>query len=493
MLSSGEVGHTIVPRGADGYYHPATEEELRLLIGEARANGRKLRVRGSGHSEPGGYKAEQDGIDVLLDRMSAVDFDDARMQVTVQAGCHLGVDPEDPSGTSTRENSLFDQLDARGWAVPTMGGITRQTVAGFLSNGSAGGTLQHSAGELVVKIGLLDGTGTLHELSRSDDLDSAFYAAGVSIGLLGVITSVTLQCVPRFVVEGEERISGYEDCEIDLFGDGDGNKPSLEAFLRATEHSHLLWWPQRGARRMTVWKAKNAGLPNAFSPKPYEQVRKIFGSTWPAYAILNLSFRLLDGLNPPAPRGFLARRFERWLALLYKLVAGSFLKRSHQRFQDWWWPGLASDDETNYRLLPTAFTEIWLPLSETKEAMQRLRKHYEQGGFPATGIYACELYATPASNFWMSPAYEQPVLKIDTFWFDKSAIDPHEHFYPQFWELLKDLSYRLHWGKALSGDVDYLRQRYPRWDDFMRLRERMDPDQVFVTDYWRRHLGIAPL
>jgi hypothetical protein len=92
----------------------------------------------------------------------------------------------------------------------------------------------------------------------------------------------------------------------------------------------------------------------------------------------------------------------------------------------------------------------------------------------------------------MSPAYEQPVLKIDTFWFDRSAIDPHEHFYPQFWELLKGLSYRLHWGKALSGDVDYLRQRYPRWDDFMRLRERIDPDQVFLTDYWWRHLGITP-
>jgi hypothetical protein len=127
MPGSGEVRHAIIPRGPDGYYHPATEAELRLLIGHARASGRKLRVRGSGHSEPAAYRAEKDGIDVLLDRMSAVEFDDATMQVTVQAGCHLGVDPEDPSGTSTRENSLFGQLDAHAWAVPTMGGITRQT------------------------------------------------------------------------------------------------------------------------------------------------------------------------------------------------------------------------------------------------------------------------------------------------------------------------------------------------------------------------------
>jgi hypothetical protein len=26
----------------------------------------------------------------------------------------------------------------------------------------------------------------------------------------------------------------------------------------------------------------------------------------------------------------------------------------------------------------------------------------------------------------------------------------------------------------------------------MRLREQMDPRQVFVSDYWRSQLGIAP-
>ena len=61
---------------------------------------------------------------------------------------------------------------------------------------------------------------------------------------------------------------------------------------------------------------------------------------------------------------------------------------------------------------------------------------------------------------------------------------------PNFWELLKKYDYRLHWGKSLSGDVAYLKERYPRWDDFMQLREKMDPHQIFVTDYWRKHLGI---
>ena len=67
-------------------------------------------------------------------------------------------------------------------------------------------------------------------------------------------------------------------------------------------------------------------------------------------------------------------------------------------------------------------------------------------------------------------------------------------YYPQFWELLKEFDYRLHWGKYLSNlpstGPESLRARYPRWDDFMELREKMDPNQIFLTDYWRNYLGI---
>jgi len=123
--------------------------------------------------------------------------------------------------------------------------------------------------------------------------------------------------------------------------------------------------------------------------------------------------------------------------------------------------------------------------------MQRLRNHYETRGYPATGIYSCELYASPSSKFWMSPAYGREVLKVDMFWFKQSKSDPLKDFYPQFWQLFRDLDYTLHWAKALIDDVAYLKTQYPRWDDFMALRAKMDPDQVFVTEYWRAHLGIA--
>ena len=91
----------------------------------------------------------------------------------------------------------------------------------------------------------------------------------------------------------------------------------------------------------------------------------------------------------------------------------------------------------------------------------------------------------------MSPAFDRDVVKIDHFWFMHSAGDPSQSYYPQFWNLLKDLDYRLHWGKYLPKDsAAFLPARYPHWDDFMNLRQRLDPNDVFLTDYWRTHLGL---
>jgi len=462
-----------------------------MLILRARSDGLKLRVRGAGHSQPAAFGAGPRALAVMLDKFSAVEFDEDKMQVRVEAGCHLGLDPEDPTSTSTWKNSLFAQLDARGWALPDMGGITRQTVGGFLSTGSSGGSLLHSPGDLIVSLRLMDGTGTIREFSKSTNPDDPFYAAGVSMGLLGVITSVTLQCVPRYDVLGEERTTDYGHCEIDLFGrDATGNRPGVQTFLEQAEHSRLLWWPQPGVEKVTVWKARKVDPDPNRKRQPYRQVRRVLGSSYPAYLLISLALKAVDSLNPPAPRGWMARRAERLLAQMYKLIAGQFLRPSRQQFCDSWWQALPMDDQTNYSLLPTSFTELWIPLAHSTRVMQSLREHYA-AGFPATGTYACEIYASPASMFWMSPAYGRPVIRIDPFWFNKSKIDPLQYYYPQYWSLLRDFGYTLHWGKALSGDEDYIQSGYPKWGEFMALRAELDPSQVFVTDYWRKHLAVA--
>jgi hypothetical protein len=489
--------------GSDGFYHPRSEGDVMELIAKARREGRVIRARGSGHSvlaaiySDAGQSRRTDpgGINLMLDQLREVTFDDANMRVTAQAGCNLGRDPSDPTGTSTLENSLFYQLHRRGWAFPDTGGIIHQTVSGFLGTGSSGGSLHHSVGDQIVELQLIDGLGRKHVLSERQDRER-FLAAGVSMGLLGIVVAVTFQCVPAFQIIGEESTTSEDDCAIDLFGSGSG-RPSLEEFCRQHEHVRLMWWPQAGVRRVVTWYGRRMNAeelkdPRYSKPEPYRQFPMILRSSLPAQLFGGCFYYGCRFWNHPGLRGKATRGFLR-LALVpvIKMFAPKDGSNGPKRFWGPWWHVLPMDNEASDRLFPTSFTEMWIPLSETTAVLRRLRDHYRTTGFRATGTYACEIYATKPSRFWMSPGYQREVVKIDMFWYGRNVGDPCESYYPQFWDLLRDFEYRFHWGKYLSSDsASYLKSLYPEWDSFMRMRSELDPEQVFVSPYWRKHLGI---
>ena len=74
-------------------------------------------------------------------------------------------------------------------------------------------------------------------------------------------------------------------------------------------------------------------------------------------------------------------------------------------------------------------------------------------------------------------------------------------FFSYFWDALLEIPRsRLHWGKYLplpgqkcgniTFNLAYLKNVYQKMDDWLKMREKMDPNQVFVTDSWRRILEI---
>ena len=48
---------------------------------------------------------------------------------------------------------------------------------------------------------------------------------------------------------------------------------------------------------------------------------------------------------------------------------------------------------------------------------------------------------------------------------------------------------RPHWGKRHFQTAETLAQRYPRWEDFQRVRARLDPEGRFSNAYTDRVLG----
>src|SRR5688572_17690345 len=112
---------SIISKGSDGFYHPSSEEELAALVKQAGLNRKKLRVRGAAHSvgcaiyaNPCGEKDNHvdkqtpppgDDYNVMLDQYRGMRvIDREKRLVEVDAGINLGLDPSDPTGTSTLEN-----------------------------------------------------------------------------------------------------------------------------------------------------------------------------------------------------------------------------------------------------------------------------------------------------------------------------------------------------------------------------------------------------
>ena len=283
------VGGNVIPAEADGFRHPASEAELVALVKAAAQEGRQLRVRGSAHSpshaiytDPAGDEPNRverqapppgDNVNVMLDRYRGWRVrDEGRKLVEADAGIHLGADPSDPTGTATLETSLLHGLfHDKGWTLSSLGGISHQTVSGFTATGSSGGSVVHSVNDNLWGFRVIDGAGVVHELTRDDPDQDLFEAMAPNMGLLGVVSTITLECVDTFNIVGQEAITTVDGCAVDLFGPGGGERPSLEQFLRDTEYCRVEWWPQRGAERVLVWQASRVVPEPGFTPHPYEE------------------------------------------------------------------------------------------------------------------------------------------------------------------------------------------------------------------------------
>jgi D-arabinono-1,4-lactone oxidase len=573
-----------IPKGSDGFYHPASEEELVCLVKKAYHEGRELRVRGSAHSvshaiytDPEGTlrnHVEQqspppgDNLNVMLDRyISFRVIDRERRLVECDAGIHLGRDPSDPTHTSTLENSLLYQLwKDYGWTLGDTGGISHQTVSGFTATGSSGGSLQFSANENLYGFRMIDGTGEVYEASRDNDPD-LFWAMSPNLGLLGVVSKMTLQCDETFNISGQEAITTVEDCSVDLFGAGDG-RPTLEQFLKEVEYTRLEWWPQRGGERILVWQAQRMRPQLGFRPVRYEEftdrpeaaelgisifytiignlgdlsrAKALLRPTWQqlgealslVVAALHLPEWVAKAATAAAAVGVdafidvlmpFAHEIQKKLPEIFPKVLEVFepldstkkgmQKGEPQSFRDWAWQGLPMDNQASDVLVPTEFTEMWLPVQRATEVMKLLKAYFDEpeGADEAlrrTGTYAWELYGAEPTKFWMNCSHsdgadewKDGVFRVDVYWFANNPGDPAETFYPQFWQLLRDngVPFRLHWGKFqpvyAAGDrswVDFFRGQFPRWDDFLALRARKDPNNLFLTDYWRARFGLWDL
>ncbi len=510
------------------YHLPESPEDVMQLVNQAKDAKQTISVRGSAHSMPliPTNETQKQYLFVMLAYMNNItDFNHDTGLVKVQAGCHLGWDPNDPTGVSTVENSLNYQLDpfdlkkgmrtqAPGWALPDLGGISYQAVGGFLATGSAGGATQFSLEDAIMSVDVIHHDGvsakltTFNRPADNNEDDPFWGVAYANLGLMGIVVSVTFQCIKAYNIYGTETTSTYDGGEVDFFGKGTDTKPSFQAFLEDKFYTRLFWYPQTTVQKMTLWKAwpVDASLDwQSFKSNIYKEFPFIFGTPKIAEWVVGKVFdffgnwpnwvRKIVG-NKYYTSHDLQDKFDDVNDVLLKLMLSVFepintAKKPPQEFWDVWWNSLPMDNQVSDNLFSFYFTELWIPIEQTQKVMDDLKVFYNNA--EDSGMFAAEIYATKDNLFWLSPANKTKVVRVDILFYQNNSGKP-EDYYQRFWTELAKYNYRPHWGKYLPPSsspqgVAYLKERYSdTWDKWMNLRTKMDPNNLFLTAYWNDHL-----
>jgi FAD-linked oxidoreductase len=348
----------------------------------------------------------------------------------------------------TRLYDLPRLLAPYGLALENMGDIDRQTIAGATSTGThgTGGTFPGLAAQIVA-LTLVTADGGLLTISETENSE-LLPAARLGLGALGIIVDVTLQCVPAFLLHAEERPEPI-DAAIDGY---------LERSAGA-DHFEFYWFPHT---EVALTKT-NTRLPGTGERHPLPAFGRWVDDRLLAGAVYRAT--CTAGVVAPAvvPRvNRLATRLtgDRDFTDLSPAV---FVTRRTVRFRE---------------------MEYALPRPAVPEALREVRRLIERRRWRIS--FPIEVRSAAADENWLSPAYGRETGYIAVHRFHRE--NPIEYF-TAVEQIMREHDGRPHWGKLHGRSAGDLRPAYPRFDDFVAVRDRLDPERRFGNAYLRTVLG----
>jgi len=410
---------------------PASEADLVRIIKEAAANERRVKVVGAGHSFTGIACTDGHLVD-MTDYGRVVAHDAAAGTVTVQAGIQLA--------------HLCDELDRRGLALENMGDIAYQSIAGATSTATHGtGTKFGNISSRIVGLRLVTADGSIVDCSADENPD-VFEVARVGIGALGVLSTVTLQCVPAFRVHAIEEAMPVDE----VLSDFDG-------FMDSADHVEFFWIPH--TRWALTKRNRRTDEPVAARGRAKEFIDDI--------VLTNGAFGLLCRLG---------KRWPRAIPRLAKIIPSASSKVEYTDRSDLVF--------TSPRLVHFYEMEYAIPREAIPEALNRVRALVDRLGVPIS--FPVEVRVVAPDDIALSTAYGRATGYIAVHVYRGT---PYDQYFQGVEAIMNEYAGRPHWGKMHFQTAETLAPRYPRWDAFQAVRDKLDPDRRFTNPYLDRVLG----
>ena len=128
--------------------------------------------------------------------------------------------------------------------------------------------------------------------------------------------------------------------------------------------------------------------------------------------------------------------------------------------------------------------EYAVPREAGLTALAEARQMLEASGLNVS--FPIEIRVAPADDVPLSTAYSRDSLYLA---FHTHRYAEHERYFGLMEAVMKDHEGRPHWGKLHTRDAAGLAALYPRFGDFLALRDKLDPARVFANAYLDRVLG----
>ena len=397
----------------DSYCQPDSEAKVVQLVQQALAQNKKVRTVGAGHSWAPLVLTRD--ILVNLDELDAVRTNTPHQFAVIEAGARL--------------KDIIKALRLNQLGFANLGSITEQSLAGAISTGTHGtGLTFGSIGTQITSVRLVTGTGNIITVTEQEK--DRLNALRLSLGALGIITELTLKCVPDYNLE----FAAYW-CKFNDIVD------QMETLAQQNARVKF-WWliPPIGGKEDVIMTTENP-VATAATSGP-----SLAGLPMDAVELFNNLFNL-SGPSTPGQNPFLK-------------YTGKY------------------DQVMTILLLPVLHRECEyaIPVGKTAEALRAFKRVVDEEHLALT--LPLEVRYVAKDETLLSPAYKQDVCYIGVAT-QPNSTEVIERFEP----IMKRLGGKPHWGKCFSLTRAEAEAMYPEYQKFRTIRNELDPNRVFSNEF----------
>ena len=419
---------------------PASLDDVQDLIKLATQEKEKIRFMGSCHSWSdlvctSGYLVNTDKLSKVLE------INKEAKTIKVEGGIKI--------------KDLIVILADNELALSNQGFIAEQSIAGAISTATHGSSYYTGClSDFILEIELVDGLGNFHKISKDSNAEWLALAR-VSLGALGFIYSVTIQCEDLFVLRHHRAFSTWGEALMDYEKNYRENDfymfmghPELDLVL------HFFWNKiKQPVDKVLIYDLKDSFLSNNFMS------RLVIRSA-------NCMPRCTSGL------------FAWWLRFIEK--------KPHNQYSYLSLSPLRCPVSVKYYIEE----ELGVPVENFTEAIGKFRAlctDFRQKGNVGVGLITCR-FLPAAYDSYLSPAYGRDTAFITVNFIN--YFSNYEEFFKQFEQILAPYKPRPHWGKFHYLDEQKVLDAYgENVTKFNNLRKELDPYALFSNGFIDRCFG----